>query len=238
MRRQDRRYYSDLFKRNDPGHVLIFSASSEDFLSDESLSDGIGFSLGGSVDAEANNLFYYLALDIVRKAKDHKKLAFISREHVCDGALRSKTGQCESPEQLRFTEILGKSVKCAGGIFAYTVAPYDKKSFVNGSWIPPVWFSDESMEAARRINDYSPGGDCACYLIREVYSGSGCGSNAVRNCDLISKLHEIYCGGIIEAGIDNIVDTSGKCGDGICDPFEIESGKCPKDCAFAPAASH
>ncbi|MFA6129983.1 MAG: hypothetical protein WC731_03245 [Candidatus Omnitrophota bacterium] len=232
MRRLDRRYYSDLFRKNDPNHILIFSASSEDFLSEESLADGIGFSLAGSIDAEANNLFYYLALDIVKKAASHKKLAFISREHVCDGELRSRIGQCETSEQLRFTETLGKSVKCAGGIFAYTAAPYDESSFANGSWVPPVWFSGEIMAVAKKINEYVPSQGCACSFTREVYSNSGCDTiNAAGNCGLLSKFYGSCCGGMItEAKFNNPVDTTGKCGDGICDSFERECGKCPADC--------
>lgn len=235
MRREDRKYYSNLFKKNDPEHILIFSASSNDALSDESLADGIAFSLAGTTDWGANSLFYYLALDIVKKAVNHKKIAFISREHVCDGALRSKTGQCETPEQLRFMEILGKSVRCAGGIFAYTVAPYDKKSFTNSSWVPPVWFSGEAMDAAKKINEYSPSKDCACSFINEVYSSNSCDrpelALVVKHCELLNKINEELCQGrIIAPKIDNHVGLTGKCGDGICDSFEKQCGKCPEDC--------
>lgn len=232
MRRQDRKYYSGLIKRNDPGHILIFSASSEEFLSGESLSEGIGFSLAGTTDWGANSLFYYLALDIVKNAVNHKKLAFISREHVCDGALREKTGQCETAEQLRFMEILGESVRCAGGIFAYTVAPYDKKSFTNNSWIPPVWFSDEAYAVAKKINEYAPSKDCACSFISEVYLSNGCGRfEAAKHCELLNKINEELCQGrIIASKIDNHIGLIGKCGDGICDAFEKQCGKCPKDC--------
>jgi hypothetical protein len=232
MRRQDRRYYSNLIKSADPDHMLIFSAVSDDAMTQDSLADGFAFSLAATSDSDADSLFYYLALDIVKRAVEKGKLAFITREHGCDGRSFSSTGKCEQPQQLRFMELLGKSVKCAGGIFAYAAAPYNKESYSNRSWLPPIWFSSEAMSVAKSINDYSPAEGCIGSFISDAFECNGCNSKMpAPNCRLLNKIYKAYFNKeLAPLNFDNGLGSPGKCGDGICDEFEKQCGKCPQDC--------
>jgi hypothetical protein len=246
MRRKDRQYYASLIKKNDPSHILLLNGASDDLMKQESLSDGIAFSMFGANGRETESQSFFYSTDIARRAAKAGKLAVINNERTCDGVWK-KNGECEMPQQLSFIEKLGKAVKCTGGIFAPTVGPGAKDLYASNLWIPPVWFSDKSMAVAKKINDFDPFNGCACSIASEMYSESKCGVGSQPGCELLAKAYASLCGKQIELLPGSAKGNSGvfppnppnvqqgnneasPCGDGKCDDFEKSSGMCPEDC--------
>jgi len=231
MRQKDREYYASLIKNNDPNHVLLLNGASDDLFSQAFNFDGVAFSMAGTVDKAEESRYYYTVTDISKRAAKYQKLTIISDEHVCDGAERSKNGECETPDQLSFVEKLGKSVKCTGGIFAPAFGYYDKEYLADkSSWIPPIWFSDKAMTAAKNIADYQLSGNCACSLASGMYSENKCDSSWMPGCEWLAKTYESFCNVKVQNNKGSTSNGQGKCGDGTCDQIEKQSGMCPQDC--------
>jgi hypothetical protein len=246
MRRFDREYYASLIKKNDPSHILLLNGASDDLMKQNSLSDGIAFSMFGANGRETESQSFFFSTDIARRAVKAGKLAVISNERTCDGVWQ-KNGECEKPQQLSFIEKLGKAVKCTGGIFAPTVGLNAKDLYASNSWIPPVWFSDKSMAVAKKINNFDPTDDCACSMASEMYSESNCSASSQPGCELLAKTYTSLCGKQINLPSSSAKGNPGglppnpsatqqgnnansPCGDGKCDEFEKSSGMCSQDC--------
>jgi hypothetical protein len=232
MRREDRKYYSALIKKNDLSHIFLLNGASDDLMKQDSLSDGIAFSMFGANGQETESQSFFQSTDIARRAVKAGKLAVINNEHTCDG-MWQKNGECEMPQQLSFIEKLGKAVKCTGGIFAPTVGLDAKNFYASNFWIPPVWFSDKSMAVAKRINNFDPSNGCACSIASEMYSENKCDSSSQSGCALFSKVYASLCGMRQQTDLSSSPpknNAASPCGDGKCDKFEKSSEMCPEDC--------
>ena len=244
-RAEERRYYASLFKKNDPDHVLFFNSSMEETLSDPEI-DGITLNPNLNFGAKTNKLIgdwlFNVITRIVTPAVRHKKAVLSVSENVSDGMLFQSTGRWESEGQLDYIETFGKSVKCAGGMFGYTVDLQGRDA--ENHWLP-TWFSDETRQAGRRIAEYKPGQDCACALVRATYLKNGCsGKSLETGCGQLNKAYHSFCNIPEEPGHEHRkgppeggkprrpgAGKNGLCGDGVCDKFERAHAElCPQDC--------
>lgn len=221
MRSADREYYSNLFKKNDPDHILLFVgfAFNSEIVNSPSLCDGITSNPNLYFDGPLNPMnpqardFYYHMISAVKNAVKHNKLVIITGENrssvtgfgpassvpfpgfTAPGRLDGgrPPARWDSETQIRYIETFGKAVKCANGMFAYVVDLLDKDA--PSKWIPS-WFSHEAKAAARRVADYVPTKNCDCSLVRDLYLSNSCGSiNAPPGCGLLEKAYRSFCSG-------------------------------------------
>lgn len=235
MRVSDRKFYSDLIKKTDPAHILLFNSGDEAVLKDPTLCDGIAGSVNLSFSADTmnvmNNNFYYHIISLVKSAIANKKLVVITGEDEGGTGrmqLYQNTGKWDSIQQLQYIEKMGEAIRCDNGIFAYAV------DLLNGDnkakWLP-TWFSKEARETSKKIINYTPDSDCECSLVKDLYKSNSCETKASNSagCGLIDDAYHSYCN-VPKEQENSSVENASPCGDGKCDDFEKSSGMCPGDC--------
>jgi hypothetical protein len=217
MANKDRDYYANLFKTNDPNHVVFFNASGSKVAMANSNIDGYihnpSLCFNCSLDPYRQDQFW----EMPNKSKTvagYGKLIVIAAEDYSNGP--------ESNTQLAYITAVQKAVKCAGGIPGYA------SDLANGIPLYPSWNSVQAQNAVKEINNYSPGWNCSCDLVNDLYRQLSCDSSASRDrCTfLIDKAGKEFCGSRYLGGNQ----TAGRCGDGVCDEIERSAGVCPQDC--------
>lgn len=236
MRQADRRFYSNLIKKSDPDHILIINGTSNEFLDQitkENLADGIIWNLPAPRDKFEEGIMNFLGTDVVKRAVAKGKIPIIPE----DGFDCGEKYECENADQLFFVENVGKSIKCAGGIFGPTYGPYDENYIKKpGNWTGPIWYSNKILSAAEKIAGYKPGKNCMCPLVSEIIARNKCDTDPQgKGCESLSKTAKAYnCNSKSSVNLSNENSKNnqptGKCGDGICDNIEKTSGACPTDC--------
>jgi hypothetical protein len=215
MANKSREFYVDLFKSNDPSHIVILNASLSKYAQSNSRIDGFIRNDSLCFDcfvAKHREDQYAEIIFSIRRANEHKKLSFFGWEN---GSAQSDHSQPEG--QRYYLTALGKAVKCAGGILGYVS---DLASANAGLY--PNWASSSAQKAISEINNYTPSSDCDCTIAKELWQKNRCDSGVNSGCQLLSKAYGDFCHVRVPGG--------GKCGDGVCDEIEKSRGMCPVDC--------
>lgn len=234
MRAEDRRFYSRLIKTEDPDHVLIMGGNSEEFMGQikkQGLADGIIWNLPAAKDKFEEGLMHYLGTDVVKRATNHGLAAFIPQDGY---GLSGYNGQTETEDNLFYTENVGKVIKCAGGIYGPTFSPFSQEYLQSKNWLAPAWYSKNMLSVAQKISSYSPGNECLCPLLDNMYAKNQCTTDPKGlSCNSLDRARlSSGCIKNISNKSDNFTknQSGGKCGDGICDDFEKSHNQCTQDC--------
>lgn len=215
MKTKDSKYYSNLFKTLDPNHILAFN-SYENF--EEYTNKNInGFLVNPNLNS-ARSASYEQALPYLILASKYGQFTLGMYEN-------NNVENHDDESQLNILEASGKVGKCFGAGFGYVTT----LSGMEQSY--PGWTSEKAKQVIRDIIAYTPTENCKCEFINN-------NSNTWHGKTIkeILAMHNItgydYCGDTSnEDGSANATSlTQGKCGDGVCDNVEKESGMCSQDC--------
>ena len=243
MADSSRNFYTDLFKDNDPSHILVFNSGGSIAAMNNAKIDGFIRNDNICFDCSSSSKFredqYLGIISSVENANKYKKLSFFGFEN--GSAQQTKR---ESPDQIAYATAIGKGVKCAGGIFGYV-----SDLATRGVSIYPSWFSENNQKAVNEVTKYAPGTDCSCRIVKDLWEKTSCDSDQSKDgCHFISKAYSEYCHASVPESSasqdfkppannpENIIPNvnapknSGRCGDGVCDDIEKKAGVCPEDC--------
>jgi len=214
MKTKDSKYYSNLFKSLDPYHVLYFNAydNFEEY-KDKNIN---GYFLNNRLNAERNDS-YPQALIYGILASKYGQYGLPAWENNYEAA--------EDQNQLDTMEEAGKALRCFGFGFGYATALPGTETQL------PVWSSKNAKQVIRNIIDYTPTEACKCEFINKPYLWHG--KTIKQMLGMYSITEYDYCKNPSDQndGESEAPSAQGKCGDGICDDIEMQSGFCQDDCA-------
>ncbi|MFA6047718.1 MAG: beta-galactosidase [Parcubacteria group bacterium] len=238
MANTDRNFYADLFKSNDPNHILAMNTSGSKSVMENSKIDALIRNDSLCFDCPPTKMRenQYAQITSSIKNASSKKLTFTAFEYGS-----AQQGKAESNEQIAYTKTLGKAVKCAGGIFGYV-----SDLATENANLYPNWFSSSAQKSIFEITGFVPSSGCDCNLVKDLWQKNKCDAGGNSGCQYISKAYGDYCKVSVpeqktiapqnnqpnQPPIENSSgnDRNGKCGDGTCDSIEKTSGMCPTDC--------
>jgi hypothetical protein len=207
MRAEDRRFYSRLFRTNDPGHIFLLTGGwADDVFDDPGLCDGLTgnpnlhfYGQPGGMNTNS----YYQMMSLVKDAVQHDKLFILSAENFADGGFGASTP--ETAGQISYIETFGKAVRCEGGFFGYTA---DLIASDGVKW-EPTWYSTAALSAVDKIVAYTPTSDCECALVKDLYDAEACSTKPqdALGCCVIDGAYESFC----KASAGACEDSTGLC---------------------------
>jgi hypothetical protein len=213
-----RHYYVDIFKQNDPNHILVLNGIDlkPPVLEWDDI-DGViwhpNFNWTRVPWQEHDQYLYNLKR--VNAVQSSGKLPMPSAETLPVDATGLSQDEAErlNEQRMNYMRGMGEGIICTGSLFGYNSDLFSE----NGIRTIPTWYTPAEMDAAQEIGSYTPTANCGCETVNTVYEQNECASapQSEAECSLILGAYDMLCGSSSSVGCEAACEQAHTCVPGL-----------------------